>query len=189
MPIIQRFIDSETFKLDGIIKKALLPKKLLSDERIDIAYLEIDNGKEFEIKNKPSELAWIQIIDGLIKSGEELFDKSKIIFLSFGIEKKFSIKNKTKLIISKIPNAINFENKQYKNFKKELLTIDWHKEPVLNSEHDSRKRIYLLSETLSKTSAVKGELIIYPSNTRAPEHFHVGAEHYQLSKINYFRRN
>ena len=27
---------------------------------------------------------------------------------------------------------------------------------------------------------MKGELIIYPKNTSCPEHYHVGAQHYQL---------
>ena len=53
-------------------------------------------------------------------------------------------------------------------------------EPVLKSEHDDRKRVYLLSDSLVGTDSVKGELIVYPQSTSCPEHYHMGAEHYQF---------
>jgi quercetin dioxygenase-like cupin family protein len=55
---------------------------------------------------------------------------------------------------------------------------DWTREPVLDSEHDARKRIYLVTPKLFGTKAVKGEMIIYPPGTAAANHHHEGAEHF-----------
>ncbi len=49
---------------------------------------------------------------------------------------------------------------------------------MLNSEHDARKRIYLVTPKLFGTKAVKGEMIIYPPGTAAANHHHEGAEHF-----------
>ena len=48
------------------------------------------------------------------------------------------------------------------------------------SEHDARKRIYLVTPKLFGTKAVKGEMIIYPPGTAAANHHHVGAEHFMV---------
>ena len=56
--------------------------------------------------------------------------------------------------------------------------VDWTREPVLDSEHDARKRIYLVTPKLSGTKAIKGEMIIYPPGTAAANHHHEGAEHF-----------
>jgi quercetin dioxygenase-like cupin family protein len=55
---------------------------------------------------------------------------------------------------------------------------DWTREPMLNSEHEARKRIYLETPKLSGTKSVKDEMIIYPPGTAAANHHHVGAEHF-----------
>jgi quercetin dioxygenase-like cupin family protein len=59
-----------------------------------------------------------------------------------------------------------------------LRVIDWKREPVLDSEHDARKRIYLVTPKLFGTKAIKGEMIIYPPGTCAANHHHEGAEHF-----------
>ena len=56
--------------------------------------------------------------------------------------------------------------------------MDWTREPVLDSEHDARKRIYLVTPKLFGTKAVKGEMIIYPPGTQAANHHHEGAAHF-----------
>jgi len=56
--------------------------------------------------------------------------------------------------------------------------VDWTCEPVLASEHDARKRIYVATPALFGTKAIKCEMIIYPPGTQAPSHHHEGAEHF-----------
>jgi quercetin dioxygenase-like cupin family protein len=58
--------------------------------------------------------------------------------------------------------------------------VDWTREPVLDSEHDARKRIYLVTPGLFGTKAIKGEMILYPPGTECPSHHHEGAEHFMV---------
>ena len=51
----------------------------------------------------------------------------------------------------------------------QVQTTDWSREPVLQSEHDARTRIYLATRTLTGTSAYRGEMIRYTPGTEAPE--------------------
>ncbi len=61
-----------------------------------------------------------------------------------------------------------------------LRVVDWHREPVLASEHDARSRIYLATPKLFGTHAIKGEMIIYPPKTAGANHHHVGADHFMV---------
>ena len=72
------------------------------------------------------------------------------------------------------------ENDANDMYESDLRVVNWGNEPVLKSEHDDRKRVYLLSDSLVGTDSVKGELIVYPQSTSCPEHYHMGAEHYQF---------
>jgi hypothetical protein len=60
-----------------------------------------------------------------------------------------------------------------------LNCLNWTREPVPQSEHDARKRVYTATLALAGTKAFKREMITYPPGTAAPEHHQVGAEHFQ----------
>jgi quercetin dioxygenase-like cupin family protein len=79
------------------------------------------------------------------------------------------------LLYGEIPNARRFDAELMQT---PLRVSDWTREPVLDSEHDARKRIYLITPKLFGTKAVKGEMIIYPPGTAAANHHHDGAEHF-----------
>jgi quercetin dioxygenase-like cupin family protein len=59
-----------------------------------------------------------------------------------------------------------------------LKVVDWAREPVLDSKHDARKRIYVATPKLTGTKALKAEIIIYPKGTTGSNHHHEGAEHF-----------
>jgi quercetin dioxygenase-like cupin family protein len=67
---------------------------------------------------------------------------------------------------------------QMKTTPPQMRIVDWTQEPVLDSEHDARKRIYMVTPKLFGTHAIKGEMIIYPAGTKAANHHHEGAEHF-----------
>ena len=81
------------------------------------------------------------------------------------------------LLYGEIPDAARLDANLAKN-PPAFRVVDWTREPVLDSEHDARKRIYLVTPKLFGTKAVKGEMIIYPPGTQAANHHHVGAEHF-----------
>jgi len=81
------------------------------------------------------------------------------------------------LLYAEVPDAGRFDPELAKRPPR-LRVVDWTREPVLDSQHDARKRIYVLTPGLSGTRAIKGEMIIYPPGTEASNHHHEGAEHF-----------
>jgi quercetin dioxygenase-like cupin family protein len=81
------------------------------------------------------------------------------------------------LLYGEIPNAARLDP-GFAQDPPPFQLADWTREPVLDSEHDARKRIYLVTPKLFGTKAVKGEMIIYPPGTAAANHHHEGAEHF-----------
>jgi quercetin dioxygenase-like cupin family protein len=76
-----------------------------------------------------------------------------------------------------VPNAARFDA-AFTTSPPPFKIVDWTREPVLDSEHDARKRIYMVTPKLFGTKAIKGEMIIYPPGTQASNHHHEGAEHF-----------
>ena len=59
-----------------------------------------------------------------------------------------------------------------------LRIVDWAHEPVLDSRHDARRRIYVATPKLTGSKAIKAEIIVYPPKTDGSNHHHEGAEHF-----------
>ena len=181
MPIIKKFDDAEYIKIDqDILCKNLLRKDDLDDGRMTIDYYKLSNKAQLNYLNEDSDISWIQILSGGIKASESDFNKDQIVLIKGKREIQLSTSRDTELAITKINNYKIFESDASDVFDSQINIINWGNEPILKSEHDDRKRVYLLSELLAGTDSVKGELIIYPKNTSCPEHYHVGAQHYQL---------
>ena len=77
-----------------------------------------------------------------------------------------------------VPDAKRFDA-EFEPSRLRDRCVDWRVEPMLDSEHDARNRIYLVTPTLFGTKSVKGEMIVYPPGTEASNHHHEGAEHFQ----------
>jgi hypothetical protein len=110
------------------------------------------------------------------RGGQTLSD-AHVAFLPPGFSASLSSKSGATILYGEIPDAARFDP----NFKLALPPFrlaDWMREPVLDSEHDARKRIYLVTPKMFGTKAVKGEMIIYPPGTAAANHHHEGAEHF-----------
>ena len=181
MPIVKKFDDAEYIEINqDILCKNLLRQDDLDDSRITIDYYQLSNGAQLDYLNKDSDISWIQILSGGIKISDGDLNKDHIVLVKGKKEMQFSASSDTDLAITKINNYKIFESDASDAFDSQISIINWGNEPILKSEHDDRKRVYLLSELLAGTDSVKGELIIYPKNTSCPEHYHVGAQHYQL---------
>jgi quercetin dioxygenase-like cupin family protein len=181
MPIVKKFEDAEYIQINQDIQcKNLLRKDDLEDSRVTIDYYKISNKSQLDYLNKDSDISWIQILSGDVKFYDGNLNEDKIILLKGKGELQLRATQDTELVITKINNYKIFESDAFDNINTHTNIINWGNEPILKSEHDDRKRVYLLSELLAGTNSVKGELIIYPKNTSCPEHYHVGAQHYQL---------
>jgi quercetin dioxygenase-like cupin family protein len=103
---------------------------------------------------------------------------SHVAFLPPGFVGELATVDGTDVLFARVPNADRFDP-AFGETQLAFRCVDWRAEPTLNSEHDARKRIYLVTPTLFGTKAVKGEMIIYPPGTQASNHHHEGAEHFQ----------
>ena len=128
-------------------------------------------------------LAWFQILQGeavLAHGGERLaLTDAHVAFLPPEYSATISSSRGGVLLYGEIPDAARLDPVLTKN-PPAFRVVDWTREPVLDSEHDARKRIYLVTPKLFGTKAVKGEMIIYPPGTAAANHHHVGAEHFMF---------
>jgi quercetin dioxygenase-like cupin family protein len=100
-----------------------------------------------------------------------------VVFLPPGFAGTVSSGGGAVLLYGEIPEAAKLDPEFAQN-PPPFRLADWTREPVLDSEHDARKRIYLVTPKLFATKAVKGEMIIYPPGTAAANHHHEGAEHF-----------
>jgi len=122
-------------------------------------------------------VAWLQVLGGEAQLSHEKLTDAHVAFLPGGFSADLRTAGGTVVLYGEIPQAAKLDPGFTKNTPPLRIT-DWTREPVLDSEHDARKRIYLVTPKLFGTKAVKGEMIIYPPGTAAANHHHEGAEHF-----------
>jgi quercetin dioxygenase-like cupin family protein len=126
-------------------------------------------------------VAWLQVLEGqgVLARGPtcEALTEAHIAFLPPGLSAGLSSARGAVLLYGEIPNAGQLDA-GFADSPPPFRLADWTREPVLDSEHDARKRIYLVTPKLFGTKAVKGEMIIYPPGTAGANHHHEGGEHF-----------
>jgi len=143
--------------------------------------LTLGPGGEARLTVPATSVAWLQGLDGeaLLARADsrQTLSDAHVAFLPPGFSASISSAHGAALLYGEIPNAARFDA-SFKQSPPPFRLSDWTREPVLDSEHDARKRIYLVTPKLFGTKAVKGEMIIYPPGTAAANHHHEGAEHF-----------
>ena len=168
---------------DGTARQRLLTEQRVSGTRILLDRLTFEPGGMAGLAVPARGVAWFQMLQGeavLAHDGERLaLTDAHVAFLPPGYSATISSNRGGILLYGEIPDAARFDPALTKN-PPAFRVVDWMREPVLDSEHDARKRIYLVTPKLFGTKAVKGEMIIYPPGTAAANHHHVGAEHFMF---------
>ena len=161
-------------------------QRLLTEARVSGTNIHLDRwtlraGGAVELDVPTKNLAWFQMLEGestfSSPDGELALTRSHIAFLPPGFKGKLTSSAGAVLLYAEVPDAARFDA-NFTAKPPELRVVDWTREPVLDSEHDARKRIYVVTPKLFGTRALKGEMIIYPPDTRAANHHHEGAEHF-----------
>jgi quercetin dioxygenase-like cupin family protein len=161
-------------------------QRLLTEARVPhtgilLDRLSVGPGGEAAITVPPTSVAWLQGLSGevLLAHGglSDALSDAHVAFLPPGFAGTLNSTGDTAILYGEIPNAARLDPGFAQNPPLFRLA-DWTREPVLDSEHDARKRIYLVTPKLFTTRAVKGEMIIYPPGTAAANHHHEGAEHF-----------
>jgi len=159
-----------------LLTAARLPGTAILLDRIVLA-----PGGALPLSLAAGSVAWLQGLDGeavLVRAdGESALTKAHVAFLPPRFAGELRAEHGATVLYGEVPDAARFDPAcavQPPPFR----ISDWTREPVLNSEHDARKRIYLVTPKLFGTKAVKGEMIVYPPGTAAANHHHEGAEHF-----------
>ena len=165
----------------GASRQRLLTEERVSGTRILLDRLTLAPGGEARLAVPAQGLAWFQMLQGeavLAHDGERLaLTDAHVAFLPPSYAATISSRRGAVLLYGEIPDAASLDPALAKN-PPGFRVVDWTREPVLDSEHDARKRIYLVTPKLFGSKAVKGEMIIYPPGTAAANHHHEGAEHF-----------
>jgi quercetin dioxygenase-like cupin family protein len=165
----------------GVQRQRMLTSERVRDTKVLLDRLVLSSGAAVDLDIRRSDLAWFQVMDGAAQlqhdGAADALTDAHIVFLPPGFRGRVATVAGATLLYAQVPDAARFDaafTAQPPSFR----IIDWTREPVLDSEHDARKRIYLVTPKLFGTKALKGEMIIYPAGTEGANHHHEGAEHF-----------
>ncbi|MYZ48733.1 cupin domain-containing protein [Propylenella binzhouense] len=168
---------------EGVSRRRLLDTERVPRTRILLDRIEIAPGAALALEVAEGSLAWFQILAGTAEfsgsgvGGAAALGADHVVFLPPGFRGRLASAAGAALIMAEAPEADALDS-DFAARPPALRILDWTREPVLDSEHDARKRIYLATPRLFGTHAIKGEMIIYPPGTSGANHHHVGADHF-----------
>ena len=167
----------------GVSVQSLITPECVSSDHVLTEKITMSAGAAYNFVVGGDDICWVHIIDGscnvVIEGIKSLLCPDHFLFLSPCEEVFFECPERAVIFRAIVPDAGRFDPSWTELSLKSCLT-DWTNEPVLNSEFDARKRIYMITPQLSGTKSVKGEMIIYPPGTEASNHHHEGAEHFMV---------
>ena len=183
MPVLFNVDDVDAITVKpGVTRHALITPERVENDCIALDRWALDAGSRLELEVQDTDLAWFQLLDGSAvldgSEGRHRLDPSHVVFLPPGFFGDLATDAGAAVLYGTVPDANRFDS-AFEASRPEFRCVNWRDEPMLDSEHDARKRIYLVTPTLFGTRAVKGEMIIYPPGTQASNHHHEGAEHFQ----------
>lgn len=183
MPVIVRGDDVTAADAgEGCHWFAYLTPEVIGSDQIELERIRFTKGASCAIKLDDHAIGWVQLLRGkgrLDDSGQEI-TTGQIAYMPAGFADTFTAAaDDTEFLIAKVPHARRFDENLPTTMPPDLHSVLWTREPVLQSEHDARTRVYLATPALAGTEAFRGEMITYPPGASAPEHHHEGAEHFQ----------
>jgi quercetin dioxygenase-like cupin family protein len=166
---------------DNAQRQRLLSAAQVMDTRVLLERWTLAPRGRVDVDVPPGSLAWFQVLEGeiaLLHVGrEERLTPAHIVFFPPRFRGALASGNGAALLYAEVPEAARLDP-EFHDKPPGFRIVDWTREPVLESEHDARKRVYVATPGLFGTRAIKGEMIIYPPGTEAPNHHHEGAEHF-----------
>ena len=180
--ISENMIEAQTLGGGVVVKRLITPGHVNSD-RVCTDKLWLNAGAETDFSVGAGDLAWAHLLEGSVAlitdAGEQHLTSDHFIFLPPGLPAHLTSADGAVVFRAVVGDAERFDP-DWDVGALDCRVTDWTNEPVLNSEFDARKRIYMVTPKLAGTKAVKGEMIIYPPGTEAANHHHEGAEHFQV---------
>jgi len=163
-------------------RQHLINAEITSDDNVRLERWVLEEKGNAPLSVDPKDIVWVQILTGSVQlsgsAGEHALSDHHLAFLPGGFEGAVSTERGAILLYARVPEAARFDP-AFETDPPGFRSIDWSEEPVLDSTHDARQRIYFVTPKLFATKAISGEMIIYPPGTIASNHHHEGAEHFQ----------
>ncbi|MDH3233712.1 MAG: cupin domain-containing protein [Alphaproteobacteria bacterium] len=178
MPVLVRANDVSAETRDGVRRTALLTPGNTGSDKIVLERLGLSAGRTLELRPGEGAIGWLQVLSGQGMIDSAPAGASTLSYLGLGAALRLDAEAAMSLLWAVVPEAARFDPALPASSPDAIL-IDWSREPVLQSEHDARRRVYMATPKLIGTKALKGEMIIYPPGTKASNHHHEGAEHFQ----------
>lgn len=176
----QSTVPAETIA-DHVSRQRLLTEARVKGTSILLDRLTLAPGAAAALKVPAGNLAWFQMLEGTATlehaDGTQRLTDAHIVFLPPGFSGTLRSPSAAALLYAEVPDAARFDA-GFTGNPPPFRVVDWTREPVLDSEHDARRRIYVVTPKLFGTRAIKGEMIIYPAGTEGSNHHHEGAEHF-----------
>lgn len=139
-------------------------------------------GATLNLQVPESELVWGQLLEGSATlhtpDQDQALVESHVFFLPPGFEGRLTSSDGAVLIRLELADAVGFDP-ELAGVEPTAQFFDLGAEPILQSEHDERTRVYVATRSLFGTTALAGELVIFPAGTVSSNHHHTGAEHFQ----------
>ncbi len=165
----------------GVLRQSLLDVGRVPGIAFRLERITLEPGSAFTLDVATGDLAWFQMLEGGLDLRAAVSDRSvgktHVIFLPPGFSGTLVSRNGAAFLLAIVPGAAALDP-DFAVSPPKFRMVNWREEPLLQSKHDARKRIYLATPALFGTKAIKGEMIIYPPGAEAPNHFHVGAAHF-----------
>lgn len=140
-------VDAENVAEGVSVKRLITPERVKSDN-VRTEIVELEPGAETAIDVDPNDVAWAHILQGEARltgtAGEQDLTADHFLFLPPGFSGRLGSDGGARLFKATVPDARRFDA----GWMPEELTfrcVDWTAEPVLDSEHDARKRIYMVT--------------------------------------------
>lgn len=158
-------------------------QRLLTDERVNgatmqLARFKLEAGASMQLHNSPKTLSWFQVLDGGVTFHAYYTDSmtdAHSAFLPPGFNATLFSDRGVSLLYAEIPD-IGRVHAGSLNSSPLFIVTEWEREPVLESEHDARKRVHLVAADMCETAAMQVEMVVYPSGTASRECYHEGTD-------------
>ena len=142
----------------------------------------LDVGTSMTVDVAGTVIVWGQILGGaavLTSAGTERpLSELDAFFLPPDTDATLRSADGAELVTLSVPEATTLDP-DLAAITPEPQFVDLSREPLLQSEHDERQRIYMASKALFGTTALAGEIVIFPPGSSGKNHHHTGAEHFQ----------
>ena len=162
--------------------KILIDETTTTNDNVRLSRWDVGPKGSVDVAVERDDIVWLQVLGGGItlsdSQGMYALSNIHLVFLPSGFKGAIQSDDGAQVLYARVPDATRFDP-DFAEHGPEFRVIDWTVEPVLDSEHDARKRIYMVTPKMFGTKAISGEMVIYPPGTEASNHFHEGAEQFQ----------